>query len=123
VQYNVVDGNGDGVMIAGTDQFASSGNTVAHNVFSNTQDRSAAGDPANNYGYQVTSFWGQKVGSGNLVADNCFWRGVSGDVNVANGGFTEDDNTVADPRYVSRAAKDFRLAPGSPCAGDGPRAR
>jgi hypothetical protein len=116
VQYNVFDGNGDGVMIAGTGDTASSGNTIAHNIISNSTDASGS-----SYGHQITSFWGDRVGSDNLVASNCFWHGASSNVYNSNGGFTVSDNTVANPRYVSRSAKDFRLRTGSRCAGDGPR--
>lgn len=121
IQYNVVDGNGDGLIIAGTGGMASSGNYVAHNIFSNTTDRGDSVKPTGNYGYLVTSFWGNRVGRDNVVTDNCFWNGVAGDVNTANGGFSLSENRVADPGYLFRAGDDFRLRSGSPCAGDGPR--
>ena len=71
----------------------------------------------------MTSFWGGRVGSGNLVADNCFWHGANGNVYATNGGFDQRDNRIGNPRFVDRAAKDFRLRAGSACAGDGPRSR
>jgi len=118
VEFNVVDGNGDGVMIAGTDDMASSGNRILRNIFSNTTD-----DSGSSYGYHVTSFWGRRVGTGNVVAHNCFWNGRGGNVNIADGGFAVGDNRVANPRYVARATGNFALRSGSPCAGDGPRGR
>jgi len=116
VEHNVIDGNGDGIMIAGTGDMASSGNRVLRNIFSNTRDGSGP-----SYGYHVTSFWGSRVGTGNVVAHNCFWNGKEGNVNTANGGLAVGDNLVADPRYVGRATADFTLRRGSRCAGDGPR--
>jgi parallel beta helix pectate lyase-like protein len=121
VMFNVLDGNGDGVMLAGTDDLASSDNRIAHNVVSNTRDGSESGEPSNNYGFLITSFWGDRVGVDNLVASNCFWQGASGDVNTAAGGFFVADNVIADPGFVAREAKNFRLRDDSPCAGDGPR--
>lgn len=119
IQFNVFDGNGDGAIIAGTGDLASSGNTIARNIISNSYDGGEG--RAGGYGYNLTSFWGGRVGTGNLVARNCFWNGAGGNVNSANGGFTQRDNRYGDPRFVSRAAKDFRLGRGSACTGDGPR--
>jgi parallel beta-helix repeat protein len=121
IQYNVFDGNGDGAILAGTADMASSGNTIARNIFSNSVDGADAGKPGNNYGYNLTSFWGERVGTGNVVEDNCFWNGAGGNVNSAGGGFVLSGNRVANPRYVARAAKNFRLLRTSPCTGDGPR--
>ena len=121
IQHNVFDGNGDGVIIAGTGDTASSGNTIARNIFSNSMDASSAERPGNNYGLNVTSFWGGRVGSANLVAYNCFWHGAGGNVNTANGGFVLSHNRVSNPRYVARAAHDFRLRRDSQCVGTGPR--
>jgi Right handed beta helix region len=121
IQHNVFDDNGNGVILAGTGDTASSGNTIARNIFSNSTDASSAERSGNNYGFNVTSFWGGRVGSDNLVAFNCFWRGAGGNVNTANGGFVLSHNRNADPRYVARAGHDFRLRRGSACAGAGPR--
>jgi hypothetical protein len=121
VEYNVIDGNGGGVIFAGTGDSASSRNYFEHNIVSNATDGTERFRAGNNYGFLVTSFWGGRVGVDNVVEDNCLWHGAAGIVNDAAGGFTAGNNRVADPLYVSRAAKDFRLRPGSPCAGDGPR--
>jgi parallel beta-helix repeat protein len=121
IEYNVIDGNGNGVIFAGTGDAASSRNYVEHNVLSNTTDGAERFRHDNNYGFLVTSFWGGTVGVDNVVEDNCLWRGVAGTINDAAGGFTAKDNRVADPLYVSRANADFRLRPGSPCIGYGPR--
>jgi hypothetical protein len=112
IAYNVIDGNGSGLIIGGTDHLASSDNYIAHNIFSNSTD-----------GYHVTSFWGPAVGDDNVVTHNCFWNATSGNINTVNGGFSATANLVVEPRYVSRSKKDFRLRPGSPCADNGPRMR
>lgn len=122
IQYNTLEGNGDGIIIAGTDDLASSGNMISHNILSNAVDTSHLGEAGNIYGYELASFWGgQQVGRANVVAHNCLWGGIAPGLQTANGGFTTDDNRVADPSYVSRSDKDFRLRDDSPCAGDGPR--
>ena len=121
IEFNVVDGNGSGLILAGTGGLASSGNTIAHNVFSNAADRSGQRISGNNYGYNLTSFWGQRIGKGNTVSHNCFWNGAAGNLNGVNGGFSTERNVIADPRYVSRADKDFRLRAGGQCSEAGPR--
>jgi parallel beta-helix repeat protein len=112
ISNNIIDGNGSGLIIAGAGDTASSQNYIGHNVFSNSR-----------YGYNLTSFWGTVVGSDNAVKDNCVWNGAIGEVNGTNGGFTVSRIRRADPEYVSRETKDFRLRHGSPCAGYGPRTR
>jgi parallel beta-helix repeat protein len=121
IAFNVIDGNGSGLILGGTGERASSGNTITHNVFSNAADRRGKSVSGNNYGYNVTSFWGSRVGKNNSVSDNCFWNGAAGDLNAVNGGFSTDRNVIADPRFVSRADKDFRLRGGGRCIGAGPR--
>lgn len=123
IQFNVFDGNGDGAIIAGTGDTASSDNTIARNIFSNSIDKGDGSAGSSSYGYNLTSYWSGRVGSGNLVAQNCFWHGANGNVYTSNGGFVLRDNRVGNPRYVDRPAKDFRVGRGSPCAGDGPRPR
>lgn len=123
IAHNVVDGNGSGIILSGTDDMSANGNVVTHNVVSNSTDSSSVGRSGNNYGFNVTSYWGgSAVGRDNVVVHNCFWNGVSGDVETANGGFSPNDNVHADPQYVDRESKVFELRPGSPCSGDGPRA-
>ena len=51
-----------------------------------------------------------------MVRDNCVHGGAQGA--ISNGaGFSAVGNLQVDPHYVDRAAKDFRLAADSPCAG------
>jgi len=58
--------------------------------------------------YDVTAFWEQPVGSGNVVEGNCVWGGKLGEVEDIEG-FSTRGNLVADPRYADRTA-------GPPCA-------
>jgi hypothetical protein len=113
---NVIDGNGEGVLFSGTSLYASSYNVVAGNVISNSKVR-----------YNVESHWSTKVGTGNVARDNCLFASNtrSSHYNAGGGvakewGFTATNNTIADPLYANRAAKDFRLQPGSGCSGYGP---
>ena len=101
---NVIDGNGEGIIFSGTGEWASSDNVVRGNVITNSKLRAA-----------VESWWGGVVGTGNLVEKNCLWGGA-GQIDLSGGGFTARDNAIVDPLYVDRAAKDFRLREGSPCA-------
>jgi hypothetical protein len=114
VYGNVIDGNGQGVLIAGDGGTASSGNFVESNVITNSK-----------LGYNVDSRWpGGKVGAFNLVRNNCVWASNPNSAYNRGGGITSDaplgfaasGNVIADPRYVSRFFADFTLQPGSPCA-------
>jgi hypothetical protein len=117
VTNNVIDGNGEGIIFssesAGGDYsvpYASSDNLVAHNVISNSRVRT-----------NVETWWGGPVGAGNVVRANCVWNGAMGNFDLSGGGVLAIGNLVANPGFVDRTAHDFKLKPGSPCAGMGPR--
>ena len=101
IARNVLDGNGQNVVFSRT----SANNVVENNIISNSVVR-----------YNVEDF--DLVGPGNVVRRNCLWStrhpgnaaGILPGIHVAL-----VDNFVTDPGYVNRAAKDFRLLPGSPC--------
>jgi parallel beta-helix repeat protein len=116
VSNNVIDGNGEGVIFSSesgggefSTSYASSGNVVARNIISNSRLR-----------HNIEAWWAGPVGTGNVVRENCLWNGATGNIDLAAGGFLAIANVVANPRFVNRAAGDFRLEPGSPCAGMGP---
>jgi parallel beta-helix repeat protein len=109
IERNVIDGNGQGVAFGGEGDDASSGTIVRNNVISNSRLR-----------YNVESYFPDRVGDDNLAASNCLWRGSDGNIGEQVG-FRAAANVVADPLYVNRAAKNFRLPRTSPCAGKGPR--
>jgi nitrous oxidase accessory protein NosD len=109
VAGNVVDGNGQGVLVAGDKTSTSDGNVIERNLITNSALRDnvesyfAANDPA----------------SRNIVRDNCVSGGVRDD---GDGGITDlrtglvvDSNLVEDPVYLARSAKDFSMHPRSPC--------
>ena len=110
IANNVIDGNGEGVLFSGDSGLASSNNVVTRNIVSNAVVR-----------YNVESWWpdGNPVGTGNSATDNCVWNGAQGNV-AAQVGFTASANKAVNPLYANRAAKDFQLQSGSPCAGYGP---
>jgi parallel beta-helix repeat protein len=109
VTGNVIDGNGTGVVFSGEGGATSNDNLVAGNVITNSRLRP-----------NVESWWGgPEVGRGNVLRDNCVSGGPrddgNGGINSADGGFSSRGNRAANPSFVNRAAKDFRLAPDSPC--------
>jgi parallel beta-helix repeat protein len=112
VEHNVFDGTvvKAGILFAGeTPGMSSDNNTVRHNIFTNN----------NTFG--IDAWWGGPVGRGNVASSNCFWRNRLGGFGFRTGWTDMGGNVFANPLYVNRARKDFRLRAGSPCAKDGPR--
>jgi parallel beta-helix repeat protein len=70
VARNVIDANGEGILIGGSEEAAPRDNLVEHNVISNSRTR-----------YNVESYFepGGPVGSNNLVRRNCIQGGVRDD--------------------------------------------
>ena len=101
IARNVLDGNGQNVVFSR----ASANNVVENNVISNSIVR-----------YNIEDF--DLVGGGNVVRRNCLWStrhpgNAAGILPGIHVGLV--DNLATDPGYVNRAAKDYRLLPGSPC--------
>ncbi len=110
--HNVVDGSqtNAGLIFAGETSTASDNDTVSYNIFTNNKT------------YGITSYWGTfGVGIGNSADHNCFYGNALGPFGSQIGWTKGDGNVLANPLYVDRAGKDFRLGAGSPCAGYGPQ--
>lgn len=109
VTGNVIDGNGEGIIISGDDEEASEDNLVEGNAITNSQLR-----------YNVEADWPGPVGLGNVVRDNCIHGGArddgEGGIESPPEGFTTMDNVIEGAVYVDREAGDYRLQPDSPCA-------
>jgi parallel beta-helix repeat protein len=86
VEGNVVDGNGQGLLIDAN----SSNNTVRNNVFSNPRA-------------SWNVYQGPKLsGSGNRVKNNCFWASKGSSAFRDGNRITASGNVVANPRYRDR---------------------
>jgi hypothetical protein len=111
IRGNVIDGNRIGMNFSGARNQASSFNVVEHNVIANSTRW-----------WNVQTYWpGERVGDGNVVRFNCLHGANANPFYNRDGGiaeargFTAHDNVIAEPAYVDRAAKDFRLRAESRC--------
>jgi parallel beta-helix repeat protein len=117
IARNIIDGARlkAGIAFGSTDMgqnhcSTNSGNIVRDNIITN------------NFAYAATdNATGCGFGTGDVVQHNCVWSNGSRNFPASHPGFTVLENEDADPLYVNRAAGDYRLLSGSPCAGDGPR--
>jgi Right handed beta helix region len=117
IEHNVVDASNEwNLIISGGDYPTGTtrGAKVRNNVFSNPIE------------HNVTSaWWGVEPTAGNEVVGNCVFGAPGEELAFTEwlgaDSYAERDNLRADPLYVDRAAKDFRLRAGSPCEGKGPR--
>jgi hypothetical protein len=119
---SVIDGNGEGINIGGKNGASFTNNFVENNVISNSKVR------------KNLDSWCEEahtVDSGNVVSNNCLcasdppdrkdppdyiqahlWRR-----NAADALQRQRNNTVAQPKFIYRANKLFRLKLDSPCVG------
>jgi hypothetical protein len=111
VAYNVIDGNGEGVLLAGSRFLkTSNGNVIERNVITNSIARD-----------NIETYWpeGGRVGTGNIVRENCVWGGArdngDGGIQPRMENVLVTGNLVSDPSYANRDAKSFALDPASPC--------
>ncbi|HSZ83928.1 MAG TPA: right-handed parallel beta-helix repeat-containing protein [Polyangia bacterium] len=109
VEHDLIDGNGSGFLFGSDGKVVSINDVVRTSIISNST-----------VGFDVDSSYPGPVGTGNSATQNCLWMGAKGLVVAPAKGFSAKDNTTADPMFVDRAAKDFRLMANSACQGLGP---
>jgi parallel beta-helix repeat protein len=114
VAYNVIEGNGGGVIVAGATggeyprSYASDDNLIEDNVISGSV---AMPD--------LQTSWDSLRGRGNLARRNCLGRSPGGAASVDDG-LVLRDNVEAEPSFIDLRAGDLRQRTGSPCAFAGP---
>jgi Right handed beta helix region len=106
IDHNIIDGNGEGILISGEGGHASSYTNIYDNILSDATVR-----------HDVESYWpvGNPVGRGNTIHNNCLWRGREGAIGASAGGLRASDNARVNPMFVNAAAHDYRLEAASPC--------
>jgi hypothetical protein len=107
--HNVVANNDRAVVFGSATPNTSSNNEVDHNLITYT---------ASVGGNAIRTCWAPScsgpIGSGNTVHDNCMWQNLGGNFDPQVG-YTQTNNTIADPQYVGQAAHDYRMNAGSAC--------
>jgi hypothetical protein len=108
VAHNVIDGGPPsirgGILIASEDEQSSDGNLIERNIVAYAPE------------WNISTNWDDgNVGDENIVRYNCVWGGEAGTVQADEGGVSAYGNIVADPIFVDREERDYRLSRESPC--------
>ena len=124
IEYTVIDGNARGSGWSSNLQFAGEAPggeySQPHGSRYNVIRYSLITFPLQHYNVSAYYPSGSLPPAGNEVAFSCLYGAPDGNFDGSNA-YTQHDNRALDPRYVDRAAHDYRLQAGSPCAGWGPR--
>jgi parallel beta helix pectate lyase-like protein/List-Bact-rpt repeat protein len=111
VTGNVIDGNGDGMVLNGSGAVTSNDNLVEGNIIANS-----------NLGWNVYSGSTGPIGTGNLLRNNCIWASntnasfnLNGGIQSPSRNFTASGNLISASGFVNAAAGDFHLQWGSAC--------
>jgi Right handed beta helix region len=106
IDHNIIDGNGEGIIISGEGGHASSHTDIFENIVSNSTMR-----------HDIQSWWpsGNPVGVDNFVHENCVWGGRGRPIDMSAGGLRAANNARVNPMFVNAAAHEYRLRPTSPC--------
>jgi parallel beta-helix repeat protein len=119
IHHNVLDGSATNLNIGSalTDGYPwhSVNTSATNNIITNATLIRPGKNPAQVYG----NFPNGSAAFGNIVTGNCLFH-PDPSKNFAGNGFSQTANIIADPLYINRTAKDFRLASNSPCIGKGP---
>jgi Right handed beta helix region len=106
IDHNIIDGNGEGIIISGSGGKASSHTDIVDNIVSNSTVR-----------HNIQSWWphGNPVGVDNVVRHNCVWGGRGRPIDISAGGLRASNNATVNPMFVNAAVHDYRLRAASPC--------
>jgi Right handed beta helix region len=118
IEHNVVDNANQWSIIISGGAYPTGttrGTKVRNNIFSNPVEHNV-----------TTAWWGVDPPGDLEITGNCVWNAPSGDYAfttwLGKFSYAPSGTTRADPQFVDRGAKNFRLRDGSPCAGKGPTA-
>jgi parallel beta-helix repeat protein len=109
VENNIIEGNGEGVIVSGDTTQASSNNTVTHNVIIDSRIR-----------HNVEYWWPGPIGTNNIVADNCIYGGHEGNILAPAVGYTITDNLIVQPQFAT-ADPTSPIKPNTACAAFAPK--
>lgn len=106
VVNNTIVGNRAGIVVGAEEGGQTHDVTIANNIVAFNQRTG------------IAPYWGDGMaGTGNVVRNNVFFRNRGGDLDRSVPGLRYVGNRIGDPKFVDRAAGDFRLGKGS--AADG----
>lgn len=103
VNQNTIVGNNAFGLLVGGERTTSNRVVIANNIV------------VQNSGQGIRTFWGGKVGTGNIATYNLIWGNTEDDVSRA--GMAQRGNFHAAPRFIDAGSSDFRLQRRSPAVG------
>ncbi len=108
---NVINGNGDGIIVSGLGDSAPMKTRIEGNIVSNSR-----------LGWNMSSGEDGPVGRLNTATGNCVYAGsgnpayrLNGGIQIPTRNFVAESNVIAKPRYQQATKGNFRLRPTSRC--------